>query len=198
MALPEQGSTNQEKTVQELVEIRNSPVSFRNLIERTARKLGFQISRIEFDVVVSREVEEDGTEHITKKPFLLTEVEHIGDGDTFPLLVLTKKGESTYAVRQKSWGGNIYGDGDQTIYYDISVIKLRKDTPLTAISPSGLLEPPSEGRIFYSQRRNWKAGAERDSLESEEREATISYTGEDPLLNEIASHLERKKQTSTT
>lgn len=193
----EQDTSKQEKTVQELVEIHNSPLSFRTLVEQAARKLGFQISKIEFDVVVSREVEEDGTEHITKKPFLLTEVEHIGDGDILPLLVLTKKGESTYAVRQKSWGGNIYGDGDQTIYYDISVVKLRKDTPLTAISPSGLLEPPSEGRIFYSHKRNWIAGANIDYVGSEEREATISYIGEDPLLNEVTSHLERKKQPST-
>jgi len=174
--------------LQNAIDISDNPAGFRDIVEESAKKLGLQIFKIEFDKVVSETEDPDGTRHITIKPVLLEDVPNIDFDNS--LLVL--KGESlTYAVIEKSWGGMFTGGGDQTHYENIAVFRWETDLKdlrdyfqnrLGSILPS----------IYYHSRQNWVAGEDEDYIGSENLGLAISKMDEhDPLFEEILSRVHR-------
>ena len=172
----------QRTTTPQRIEISESPQGFETLIEEAAKKLGLEIFVVEFDAVVSRIEDPDGTQHVTIKPALLTKVPKLDRGlDSLFAL----KGENlAYAVMVKSWGGNIYNEGDQTMYTSIELYRLREGA-----TPEDLRMVRDLGRpqMSYNYEQNWVAGAHTDFVESEEARLRVAFAGHDPLFEEILS-----------
>lgn len=185
------------------IEITNNPESFMAIIEESAKKLGLETFQVSFDVEVARTEDPDGTQHITVKPVALTKVPSLAghSGDSVLLLKPLLKPESfyAYAVRSKAWGGNIYGDGDQTQYTNIAIYRITEESTIKHLKDFLVLAQP---HFSYNYEQNWVAGAERDYVESETSVLNVGSTpsgGRNIFEEEILSRLDRvAPQTPTT
>ena len=183
----------QRTTTPQTIEISNSPLSFEALIEETAKKLGLEIFGVEFDAVVSRTEDPDGTQHVTIKPALLIKASSLDRGINTDFFVL--KGEDlAYAVMSKSWGGFITEDGDQTLYTNIAIYRLKEGT-----TPEGLRMVRDLGnpQMFYDNAQNWLGGGETDIVGSEKSRLRVAFVGHDPLFEEILSRSDKKGNPHT-
>ena len=173
----------QRTTTPQRIEISESPQGFETLIEEAAKKLGLEIFVVEFDAVVSRIEDPDGTQHVTIKPALLIKASSLDRGINTDFFVL--KGEDlAYAVMSKSWGGYITEDGDQMLYTNIAIYRLKEGTP-----PEGLRMVRDLGnpQMFYYHAQNWLGSGETDIVGSEKSHLKVAFVGHDPLFEEFLS-----------
>lgn len=102
-------------------------------------------------------------------------------------------------MRSKGWGGNIYGEGDQTLYTNIAVYRITEESTIRYLKDFLFLAHP---HFSYDYEQNWVAGAERDYVESETSVLRVGSAHPDIRIlfeEEILSRLDKvAPQTPTT
>lgn len=179
----------------EIVVTKTNPDSFRQIVDRSVIKLPLIMCRITFDIKLIKTTMADGTEQIIRPPYLLSEEKCLDRWGMFVLL----GNEFVYFLKQRTWDETQYlpgwedNEGEQTSFYDISITRLPKDTPLHILRT---LQPPSERsiRYFYKHRTGF-GPAHTPYIYDEEAKVYLSLVGDDPLLREIANGLIRPATT---
>jgi hypothetical protein len=103
------------------------------------------------------------------------------------LYALTRGKEIAYAVQIDSRGGEIYGDGDQTLYTDIVLTKFLTKSG-NGIEPKYLqtaLKDRINPHFSYHFKQNWVALVHADEVESEQASLRIDSLLYDEFFEEI-------------
>jgi hypothetical protein len=166
------------------IEISKQLHAFANVIAEAATKLGLGLAVVRFNHEIARtEDPEDGTITVKVAPTHLMPAFAIGLDAGSKLYALTRGKEIAYTVRTDSRGGEIVGDGDQTLYTDIVLTKLGN-----GIKPKYLqtkLKDQTNPHFSYHFKQNWVALENTDEVQSEQASLRIDSLEYDAFFEEI-------------